>query len=85
MLPAPRQTDDDELYKALAAPVAEIMRILTDVGIDGDDAVHVVRALRSYLHGFVDLERRGGFGMPQKLETSFEIGLELFTEGIGAR
>ena len=46
MLPAPRQTDDEELYKALAAPVAEIMRILTDVGIDGDDAVHVVRALR---------------------------------------
>jgi hypothetical protein len=61
------------------------MRILTDVGIDGDDAVHVVRALRSYLHGFVDLERRNGFGMPQKLETSFEIGLELFTEGIGAK
>jgi AcrR family transcriptional regulator len=85
MLPAPRAAEDDELYKALAAPVAEITRILTDVGIDGDDAVHVVRALRSYLHGFADLEQRGGFGMPQKLETSFEIGLELFTEGIGAR
>jgi AcrR family transcriptional regulator len=85
MLPAPRAADDDELYKALAAPVAEITRILADVGIEGDDAVHVVRALRSYLHGFVDLERRGGFGMPQKIETSFEIGLELFTEGIDAR
>jgi AcrR family transcriptional regulator len=85
MLPAPRAADDDELYQALAAPVAEITRVLTDLGIDGDDAVHVVRALRSYLHGFVDLERRGGFGMPQKIEISFELGLELFVDGIGAR
>jgi AcrR family transcriptional regulator len=85
MLPAPRPAEDDELYKALAAPLAEIMRVLAEVGIEGDDAVHVVRTLRSYLHGFADLEQRGGFGMPQKLETSFEIGLELFTAGIGAR
>ncbi len=85
MLPAPRPGEDAELEQALAAPVAEITRVLTEVGISGDDAVHVVRALRSFLHGFIDLERRGGFGMPQKLETSFEIGLELFTEGIGAR
>ncbi len=85
MLPAPSAADDAKLYQALAAPVAEITRVLTDLGIDGDDAVHVVRALRSYLHGFADLERRGGFGMPQKIELSFELGLELFVEGIGAR
>ena len=38
-------------------------KFFTDLGIEPDDAIHVVRALRSYLHGFVDLERRGGFGM----------------------
>jgi AcrR family transcriptional regulator len=85
MLPAPKPNEDDELHQALAKPVAEITRILTDLGIGEDDAVHVVRALRSYLHGFLDLERRGGFGIPQKLETSFELGLELFIDGIGAR
>jgi len=83
MLPAPRPNEDDELYRALGAPVTEITRVLTELGIEGDDAIHVVRALRSYLHGFADLESRGGFGMPQKLETSFELGLELFIEGIG--
>jgi AcrR family transcriptional regulator len=82
MLPAPRSQDDVELHQALEAPVAEITRILTDLGIPGDDAVHVVRALRSYLHGFVELERHGGFGSPQKIDTSFELGLELFVCGI---
>jgi AcrR family transcriptional regulator len=85
MLPAPRAADDPALFEALAAPVAEITRILTELGISGDDAVHVVRALRSYLHGFIDLERLGGFGLPHKVDTSFELGLELFADGIGAR
>ena len=85
MLPAPKPGEDDELAAALAAPVAEITKILTDLGIEPDDAIHVVRALRSYLHGFVDLERRGGFGMPQKLDVSFELGLELFIHGVGGR
>jgi AcrR family transcriptional regulator len=82
MLPAPRVHDDAELYQALAAPVAEVVRALSDLGIAGDDAIHVVRSLRAYLHGFVELERRGGFGMPQKLETSFERGLRVFVDGI---
>src|SRR5262249_13799245 len=53
MLPAARPADDEELSKALDSPIAEITRILTEVGVHGDDAAHVVRAFRSYLHGFV--------------------------------
>ena len=33
----------------------------------------------------LDLERRGGFGTSPKVDTSFELGLELFIDGIGAR
>lgn len=82
MLPTPRPADDEELYRALSAPVTEMTRILTDIGVDGDDAIHVIRALRSYLHGFVDLEARGGFGMPQQVDASFELGLTLFVEAL---
>jgi AcrR family transcriptional regulator len=81
MLPAPRPGEDDELYGALAAPIVELTRILSELGVEGDAAIHVLRTLRSYLHGFVDLERRGGFGMPQKLELSFERGLEMIIDG----
>ncbi len=85
MLPAPRPDEDDELYRALAGPVADLARMLGEIGVEGDAAIHVVRALRSYLHGFVDLERRGGFGMPQKLEVSFERGLQMIIDGITTR
>ncbi len=78
MLPA----DHEEVHKALLAPVAEITRVLTDLGIDSEDAIHIVRALQSFLHGFIDLERRGGFGPTQKVDLSFEVGLELFIHGV---
>jgi len=75
MLPAPKPGEDDVLYQALGASVAELAGILTELGVEGDEAIHAIRMVRSYLHGFVDLEHRGGFGMPQKIEASFERGL----------
>lgn len=84
MLPAPRPGEDDELYAALGAPVAQLAGVLADLGLAGDDAIHFIRVLRSFLHGFADLERRGGFGMPQRVEASFERGLELLIAGAGA-
>jgi AcrR family transcriptional regulator len=82
MLPAPKPGDDDELYQALAAPVMELARVLDEIGVTGERAIHVIRVLRSYLHGFVDLERRGGFGMPVKLEQSFDLGLEMLISAV---
>jgi AcrR family transcriptional regulator len=82
MLPAPRPNDDPELYRALAGPVADLAVILADLRIEGDDAIHAIRALRAFLHGFIDLERRGGFGMPQAIDVSFDRGLRAFIDGI---
>jgi AcrR family transcriptional regulator len=85
MLPAPRPSDDEELYRVMGGAVVEITRVLGELGVRGDDAIHVVRVFRSYLHGFADLEERGGFGMPQKLEKSFQRGLEVLLRGIDTR
>jgi AcrR family transcriptional regulator len=41
------------------------------VGGDADALVHATRALRAALHGFVDLEARGGFALPVDLDESF--------------
>ena len=35
-------------------------------------AIDAARALRSALHGFVDLENHGGFGLPVDVDRSFE-------------
>lgn len=82
MFPAPQPGEDDELYAALASVVTIFLDILAEDDIQGDTAIHAIRNLRSYLHGFVDLELRGGFGMPQNIEESFQNGLDIIINGL---
>ncbi|WP_150307514.1 TetR/AcrR family transcriptional regulator [Planctomonas psychrotolerans] len=51
--------------------VGSVFAILRGYGIDGDDAVDAARVVRSSLHGFVDIERSGGFGLPRDIDASF--------------
>jgi hypothetical protein len=50
--------------------------------LNGDDAIHAVRALRSLVHGFATLEVSGGFGIPLDLDESFHRLVDLFIAGI---
>jgi AcrR family transcriptional regulator len=56
-----------------------VFAVLAGFGIADDDAVHVTRALRAALHGFVALEQAGGFGMPEDVDESFRRLLGLFS------
>jgi AcrR family transcriptional regulator len=85
LLPAPRPGEDDELYAAMAAPVAIVVDVLHEVGAPPDQAIHLVRALRALLHGFVSLELANGFGMPVDLDTSFDTAVALLAAGIVGR
>lgn len=57
--------------------VAIFLKILQKYTLSEEEAIHFIRVLRSYLHGFTLLEVNGGFGLPQELEKSFTIGLEM--------
>ncbi|QUX24558.1 MULTISPECIES: TetR/AcrR family transcriptional regulator [Nocardiopsis] len=59
-------------------PVAVLAAVLRGFGITEDRSVHAVRALRSALHGFVDLEVQGGFGLPEDVDESFALLVEGF-------
>lgn len=83
-LPAPREEDDPELYQIMAEPVFFIAYILLDMGIPQEHAIHLIRALRATLHGFLDLEAKDGFGMPVDIDTSFEESVDLMIKGIEA-
>lgn len=48
-----------------------------------DAEVHVVRVVRAGVHGFVDLELRGGFGLPQDRDASFELLVDVLVMGLG--
>lgn len=69
------------------AAAAEAVAVLTDVlaaaGLDGDDVIHGVRALRSAVHGFVALEAGGGFGLAVDPDVSFDRLVAALAAGIG--
>lgn len=78
---APDPTDQEA--QAAASQVVEIVvAVLAAYGLRGDDAIHVTRALRSALHGFVTLEAAGGFGLPLDLDESFRRLVQLFLQGL---
>jgi len=70
---AQRAADLGEPAAAAAAgrAVDVVLAILRGYGLEGDDAIHAARIVRSALHGFVSLEAREGFGIPLDLDETF--------------
>ncbi|PWC06457.1 TetR/AcrR family transcriptional regulator [Mycetocola zhujimingii] len=64
-------SEDPEDSRVSSVLVEVIYDVLAGYDLRGDDAVDATRFLRSALHGFVDLETRGGFQLPVDRERSF--------------
>lgn len=73
---------DPEVLAAGERAVDVLSRILGAWQLKGDDAVHAVRALRSALHGFSDLERVGSFQLAVDPDESFERLVRGFAAGL---
>jgi AcrR family transcriptional regulator len=70
-------------YIAAAGTILEVTAAaLEPFGLEGDDLVDSVRALRSLVHGFVSMEVGGGFGMPRDVDRSFRRALRIFLRGL---
>lgn len=82
LLPAPGPEEDVELASAMAQPVAQLAAVLQDMGADESQTVHLIRALRSTLHGFATLERDSGFGLPVNVDESFDTAVGIVLDGI---
>lgn len=64
---------DDAEDQAASLEITKVaFAIMASVGLQGDDAVDAIRALRAALHGFVTLEAAGGFGLPADIDRSFD-------------
>lgn len=77
--------DDLEAQQFAREIVDVVIGLFAPYQLGERDAVHTVRALRSVIHGFVMLEKAGGFGMLVDREDSFQFLLESFLIGINAR
>ncbi len=56
--------------------------LMASLGLQGDDAIHGLRAFRSTVHGFVSLEAAGGFGLPQDCDESFHRLVDALISGL---
>jgi AcrR family transcriptional regulator len=75
---------DPEATAAAERVVEVVVSVLRGYRLTGDDAVHATRAIRSALHGFVTLERGGGFALPLGLDESYARLVAVLDRGLPA-
>jgi AcrR family transcriptional regulator len=73
------------LEAASARLVETAFATVRGYGLEGDDLVHAVRALRAVVVGFVSLEHGGGYRLATDLDASFDFLAELLASGLGRR
>ena len=73
-----------------AAQQAEINRtigvlgaVVEGYGVPDHLSIHAIRLVRAGLHGFVDIEGRGGFQMPDALDDSFLMIVDALDAALG--
>ncbi|GAA2097699.1 TetR/AcrR family transcriptional regulator [Actinomadura alba] len=59
-----------------------MLAALRAYGLEGGEAIHAARSLRSAAHGFAVLEAAGGFGLPEKLDESYELLIHMVISGL---
>jgi len=79
--PAP---DEAELIAASQGVIDVVLAILQPYELSQDDMLHVTRGLRSVIHGFVDLENAGGFGLALDRDDSYHHLIRIFIQGLHA-
>jgi AcrR family transcriptional regulator len=76
-------TRSEQYTEAATRVVDVVLAVLRGYGLEGEQALHMVRALRSALHGFVSLEAQHGFGLDLSLDDSFAALVAMFDRGFG--
>jgi AcrR family transcriptional regulator len=79
-----RQDPNDIELQAAQDRVVEIgLAVVSSFGLEGEDGLHAVRAVRSVVHGFATLEVTGGFGLPLDCDASFQRLVLMLVHGLG--
>ncbi|MFC0560137.1 TetR/AcrR family transcriptional regulator [Halalkalibacter alkalisediminis] len=74
--------EDKTLYEAGERVVTLALEALEPFEFEKEEALHVVRGLRSILHGFASLEQNGGFGLNLSTDESMSLLLDAYLLGI---
>lgn len=77
--------DDSELQHAAQDLLDLLLNVLSAYNLQGNDAIHAIRILRSTIHGFTTLEIAGGFEMPIELDETFRRLIAMFLVSVHNR
>lgn len=73
---------DENLIREEERSLKVGLAVMASLGLQGEDAIHALRAFRSMVHGFATLEVAGGFGLPQDRDKSFRRLAEALVNGL---
>jgi hypothetical protein len=76
------ETDCPEWRAAQGELGAVVLSVFAELGIVGENALHALRILRSFVRGFVLHEMGASFLEPLEHDRSYELGVEMFIEGL---
>jgi AcrR family transcriptional regulator len=82
-LAAPAESDT-EIRDAAQRVLTLLGAILGSWRLTEEDTIDTIRAIRSALHGFVSLERRGGFALARDTDASFARLTEMLLAGVAS-
>lgn len=78
-----RHLKSDDWQSSATDAFDSFVAVLSGYGIEGDD-IDAIRVVRSSLHGFADLERIGGFGLPTPTDNSFALLIDTLDTALRA-
>jgi AcrR family transcriptional regulator len=77
--PDPEEAELREVSKKI---LSLILMVLREYDLDEEASLHVVRGLRSIIHGFASLLEKEGFKLSLDVDTSFHLLLDTYLAGI---
>lgn len=69
---APEPTSSEQQVEIIRA-LRILQAVVSSFGVPEDIWIHAIRMVRAGLHGFADIEARGGFQMSQSVDRSFDL------------
>jgi hypothetical protein len=76
------EVDSPEWRTAQMELAVVVFAVFSQLGIKGENAMHALRILRSFVRGFVLHEMGASFLEPLEHDQSYAIGIEVFIEGL---
>ncbi len=72
-----------EEAEATKGIIVALYQVLDGYQLDDGQKLHVLRILRAFVQGYVDIEVNGGFGNPIATSESFDFAIDTILKGIG--